>query len=166
MALGQPLDSGTQRCMRQSPHWHCRYRPCLFGFPSNPLSVRRVLGTIFCDLSFVSIADGEQHFFGVNQIAARLAVIFDYPGFNDGIHRAGLFAKATEDALGEIDVVARRTACAVIALLRFDGDCQRRANRFAKFASDAAFLAIGITAQRMQPSKTWQIGRASCRERV
>ena len=75
-------------------------------------------------------------------------------GFDDGVHGAGFLAKAAVDALGEVDVIARRAAGAVSALLGLDGDRQRGADRFAKLARDAALLPVRVTAQRVQPPET------------
>src|SRR3712207_7357686 len=52
-----------------------------------------------------------------------------------------------------IDVVACGAAAAVLARLGFDGDRQRRADRLAKLAGDAALLAVRIAAQRMLRSE-------------
>src|SRR5207248_674931 len=68
---------------------------------------------------------------------------------DDRIDRAGLLAVAAIDALGHVDVVARGAAAAVLARLGLDGDRQSRAHRLAELAGDAAFLAVGIAAQRM-----------------
>src|SRR5262249_54227912 len=49
---------------------------------------------------------------------------------------------------------ARRAPRAVGALLGFDGDGERRADRLAQLAGDAALLAVRIAPQRMQPAET------------
>src|SRR4029079_3218548 len=56
---------------------------------------------------------------------------------------------ATIDALDHVDVVPGGPAAAVLARLGLDGDRERRADRLAQIARDAALLAIGIAAQRM-----------------
>src|SRR5690606_29484943 len=61
--------------------------------------------------------------------------------------------EAAEDALEQVDVVARGTAAAVGTLLGVDGDRERRAHRLAQLAGDAAFLAVRIAAQRMQTAE-------------
>src|SRR5512135_26783 len=94
-------------------------------------AVFRVLGAIGRDLRLVAVADREQHFLRVVQVPPALAVVLEDAGLDDRIDRAALLAKAAEDALGEIDVVARRPPRAVLALRRFDRDRQRRAHRFA-----------------------------------
>jgi hypothetical protein len=72
-----------------------------------------------------------------------LEVVFVHVGLDDRIDRAGFLAEAAEDALEQVDVVARGAAGAVGALFGIDGDRQRRAHRFAQLAGDAAFLAVG-----------------------
>src|SRR5690349_1927309 len=117
------------------------------------LAVRRVRGAVLGDLLLVAVAHREQHFLGVVQVAALLAVVLEDARLDDRIDRAGLFAQPAEDALGEIDVVAGRAAGAVGALLRLDGDRERRADRLAQLAGDAAFLAVWVAAQRVQPAE-------------
>src|SRR3982751_5037916 len=67
--------------------------------------------------------------------------------------RAALLAEAAEDALGEVDVVARGAARAVVANVALDRDRQRRADRLAQLAGDAALLAVLVAAQRMQAAE-------------
>src|SRR5205814_5502915 len=110
-------------------------------------------------LFLVAVADREQHRLGVVQVAARLAVIFEGTGLDDRVDRARLLAEAAEDALGEVDVVARRAPRAIGALLAFDMDGERRAHRLAQLARDAALLAVRIAAQRMQAAKTRALRR-------
>ena len=80
-------------------------------------------------------------------------MVFEDAGFDDGVDRAGFFAEAAEDALGQIDVVARGAAGAVGALFRFDGDGECRADGFAQFAGDAALFAVGVAAQCMKATE-------------
>src|SRR5207237_5712254 len=56
-------------------------------------------------------------------------------------------------------VVARRAARAVVALLALDGDGERRADGLAELACDAALLAVGVAAQRVQPAEARALGR-------
>jgi hypothetical protein len=105
------------------------------------------------DLRLVAVAHREQHLLGVVEVAALLAVVLEHARLDDGVHRAGLLAEAAEDALGQVDVVARRAARAVVALLRLDGDRQRRADRLAQLAGDAALLAVRVAAQRVQAAE-------------
>src|SRR6185437_4706721 len=44
---------------------------------------------------------------------------------------------------------ARGSAATVLARLGFDGDRERRADRLAQLARDAALLAVGVAAKRM-----------------
>src|SRR6476646_9696476 len=94
------------------------------------------------DLGLVAVAHGQEHVLGVVQVAALLAVVLEDVGLDDGVDRAALLAEAAEDALGEVDVVARGAAGAVGALVGLDGDGQRGTHGFAQLAGDAAFLAV------------------------
>src|SRR5574342_570349 len=82
-----------------------------------------------------------------------LAVVLDDARLDDRVHRAGFLAEAAEDALGEVDVVARGAARAVGPLLRLDVDGERRAHRLAQLAGDAALLAVRVAAQGVQPAE-------------
>src|SRR4030095_9090747 len=124
----------------------------LFGVHRR-LSVGGIVGTVLGDLFLVEIADREQHGLRVYEIAALLAVVFHYAGLDDRVHRAGFLAETAADAFRDIDIVTRRPARTVIALLRFDGDRKRGAHRLAQFAGDAAFLAVGISAQRVKTAE-------------
>src|SRR3546814_7213507 len=70
------------------------------------------------------------------------------------IDRACFLAEAAIDALGHIDVVARRAARTVLARLGLDRNRLRRAHRFAQLARDAAFLAVRIAPQHMLAAET------------
>jgi len=74
-------------------------------------------------------------------------VVLEDAGFDDRVDRAGFLAEAAEDALGQVDVVTRGAAGTILALFRFDGDGQRRADRLAQLAGNAALLAVGIATQ-------------------
>src|SRR4029079_17332570 len=91
-------------------------------------AIRGVGLAVFGDLLFVGIPDREQHRLGIDKVAALLAVVLEDARLDDRIHRARLLAEAAEDALGEIDVVARGAARAVGALVRLDGNRERRAH--------------------------------------
>ena len=75
-----------------------------------------------------------------------------------------LFAEAAEDALGQVDVVARRTAAAVGAHVALDGDGHRRADRFAELAGDAALFPVLVAAQCVQAAKARRQWRLFFRE--
>ncbi len=81
-------------------------------------------------------------------------MVFKDVGFDDGVHWAAFFAKAAEDALGQINVVACGATAAVSTLVRFDGDGHRRAHGFAQFASNATLFAVFVTTQSVQATKT------------
>src|SRR5258706_15340244 len=121
--------------------------------PPIGLAIRGVVRAAFGDFLFVAVPDRKQHVFRVVQVAALLAVIFVNVGFDDRIDRATLLAETAENALGEIDVVARRAARAVGALFGFDRDRQRRTDCFTQFARNAALFAVGVAAQRVQAAK-------------
>src|SRR6267154_6283434 len=116
-------------------------------------SVRRIRGAVLGDLLFVPVAHREQHFLGVVQIAAFLAVVLEDARLDDRIHRTGLLAQSAEDAFGEIDVVARGAPGAVGALLGLDRDRKCRANGLAELAGDEALLAVRVAAQGVQPAE-------------
>src|SRR5712692_10579314 len=113
-------------------------------------AVGGVRGAVAGDLLLVAVAHREQHFLGVVEVAALLAVVLEDARLDDRVHRAGLLAQAAEDALGEVDVVARGAARAVGALLGLDRDRERGAHGLAQLAGDAALLAVRVAAQRMQ----------------
>src|SRR3989449_5462087 len=114
-------------------------------------AVGGVRGAVAGDLLLVAVAYGEQHFLGVIEVAALLAVVLEDVRLDDRVHRAGLLAQAAEDALGEVDVVARGAARAVGALLGLDRDRERGAHGLAQLAGDTALLAVRVAAQGVQP---------------
>src|SRR5207253_5986750 len=67
---------------------------------------------------------------------------------------AGLLAIAAIDAFGHVDIVAGRAPAAVLARLGLDRDRQRRTDRLAQLAGDAALLAIGIATQHVLATET------------
>src|SRR5882672_3465886 len=109
-------------------------------------AIRGVGRAVLRDLLFVAVAHRQQHRLGVVQVAALLAVVLDDAGLDDGVHRAGFLAEAAEDAFHEIDVVARGAARAVGARLGLDVDGDRRADRLAELAGDAALFAVRVAA--------------------
>src|SRR6185503_9034312 len=114
------------------------------------LPIAGVLGPVAGNALLVAVAHREQHGLGVVQVAALLAVVLDDARLDDRVDRAGLLAEAAEDALHQVDVVARGAARAVLPLLAFDVDRQRRAHGLAQLAGDAALFAVRIAAQRVQ----------------
>src|SRR5271156_1740765 len=111
--------------------------------------VGRVEGQVFGDLGLPPIAVREQFLLVVKELLMRLGRELEIRPLDDRIDRTGLLAIAAIDALCHVDVVARRATAAVLARLGLDRDRQRRADRLAQFAGDAALLAVGIAAQRM-----------------
>mmetsp|Transcript_18462 Transcript_18462/g.30090 ORF Transcript_18462/g.30090 Transcript_18462/m.30090 type:complete len:290 (-) Transcript_18462:3203-4072(-) len=118
---------------------------------SLPLPIGGINFEIARNLGFPPLAIGQQLVLVVIQLFAGLGAEFEIRTFHDGIHRARLLAEAAIDALGHIDVVTGCAAAAVLTRFGIDGDGLRRADRFAQFARDAAFFAIGVTAQRVLP---------------
>src|SRR5579885_1054496 len=156
--------------MPSAPRHRSQPRACRRGRTAHPatwfvlrylsrLPVHRVAGAIGGDLRLEHLAHPEQFLLGHDQVAALLAVILVKAGLHDRVHRAGLLAEAAEDALGEIDVVARGAAGAVGALPGLDGDGHRRAHRLAQLAGDAATLAVGIAAQSVQAAEARRLRR-------
>src|SRR5690606_9227324 len=105
------------------------------------------------DFLFVAVTDGEEHLLGEVQVAPLLAVVLVDVRLDDGIHRAGFLAESAEDALREIDIVTGGAPGAVLALGGLDRDRERRADRLAQLARDAALLPVGIAPQGMQPAE-------------
>src|SRR6187397_2545458 len=86
------------------------------------------------ELGLVAVSEREQERLGIEEVAARLSVVLEDARLHDRVHRAALLAESAEDALHEVDVVARGAARAVRALLALDGDGERRAHRLAQLA--------------------------------
>jgi hypothetical protein len=123
------------------------------------LPVRRVSGLVGRDHRLVTVTDGEQLVLAHDVLAAIFHVVLVDTGLDDRIHRARFLAKAAIDALEEIDVVARGTACAIGRHIRIDRDRERRADCFTKLAGDAALFAVRIATQRMQATEPRRLGR-------
>src|SRR5690606_22543698 len=87
-------------------------------------AVGSVGGAARRDLGLEAVADRQQLRFGDDVLAAVLEVVFQDVGLHDRVHRAGLLAEPAEDALEQVDVVARGAAGAVGALLGLYGDRQ------------------------------------------
>src|SRR5262245_60850929 len=83
---------------------------------------RGVGGATLGDFGLEPVADCQQLRLGDDVLAALFEVVFVDVRLHDRIDRARLFAEAAEDALEQVDVVARGAAGAVGALFRIDGD--------------------------------------------
>src|SRR5690606_29333172 len=118
------------------------------------LAIRRIGFKVRGDRPLPLVPVRQQFRLVVEQLLAALRRIFEVWPFDDRVHRAGFLAEAAIDALGHVDVVARGAAAAILARLALDGDGERRAHCLAQLAGYAAFLAIGITAQRMLAAET------------
>src|SRR4051812_8741470 len=113
-------------------------------------AVRRVQRDVARQFALPPVAVRQQPVLVVVEFLARFCRELEIRSLDDGVDRAGLLAEAAIDALHHVDVVAHRAACAVVApRAGLDGDRLRRADRLAQLAGDAAFLAIGIAAQRV-----------------
>ena len=78
-----------------------------------------------------------------------LGRVFVVRTLDNGIDGARLLAESAVDALGHVDVVARRAARAIRAHLRLNRDGLRGAHRFAQLARDAALFAARIPTERV-----------------
>src|SRR5688572_20475534 len=114
-----------------------------------PLSVGRIGGKVRGEGAFPLVAILEQLRLVVEQFLPRLGGIFEVRALDDRVDRAGFLAQPAIDAFDHVDVVAGGAAAAVLARLGLDRDGERRADRLAQFAGDAALLAVRIAAQRM-----------------
>jgi tRNA 2-selenouridine synthase len=123
-----------------------RQRDCRSPCPS---AVGRVHLQVAGDQPFPTVAVLQQALLVVEQLLASFGGELLVRPLDDGVHRAGLLAQAAVDALGHVDVVARRAAAAVGARLRLYGDAVGRADRLAQLAGDAALLPVRIAAQRV-----------------
>src|SRR3990167_7491260 len=118
-----------------------------------PSAIRRVSGATRGYFSLEPITDGQQLRLGDDVLATVLEMVFKDVRLHDRVDRAAFFAEATEDALEEVDVVARGAAAAVFARRGIDGDAGCGAHGLAQLAGDAALFAIGIAAQGMQAAE-------------
>src|SRR4051812_34773759 len=80
---------------------------------SCPSPIRRIERDVFGDLALPAVAVRKQAFLVEVELLARLGGELEVRAFDDGVHRAGLLAKAAIDAFDHIDVVARGAAVAV-----------------------------------------------------
>src|SRR3978361_1772664 len=105
--------------------------------------VRRIEFDRFRKLALPAVAIGEQFCLVIIEFLAGLGREFEVRSFDDGIDRTGLLAQSAIDALAHVDVVPRGAAGAVVAARAgLDGDRQRRTDRLAQLAGDAALLAV------------------------
>src|SRR3954463_3675683 len=82
---------------------------------SCPSPIRRVERDVLGDLALPAVAVRKQPLLVEVELLARLGGELEVWAFDDGVHRAGLLAKAAVDAFDHIDVVARGAAGAVVA---------------------------------------------------
>ena len=101
------------------------------------------------DRGLPAVAIVEELLLIVQQLLVRLGRVLKVGALDDGVDGARLLAEAAVDALGHVDVVPRRAAAAVLALLRLDGDRLRGADGLAELARDAPLLARGVPAERV-----------------
>src|SRR5690606_1025321 len=117
------------------------------------LPVCRVGGATLCDFRFEAVAQRQQLRLGDDVPASVLERVFVDVGLDDRVHRARLLAEAAENALEQVDFVARGAPRVVLALFGIDGDGQRRTHGLAQLAGDAAFFAVRGAAQRVPPAE-------------
>src|SRR5579863_4427617 len=122
-------------------------------------SVGRVRGFVGGDHRLVAFADREQLVLAHDVLAALFHVVLVDAGEHDGIHGARLFAETAVNTLEKIDVVTGRAPRAIRSDIRIDSDAYRRTHRLAQLAGDAAFLAVGVAAQRVQAAEARRLRR-------
>src|SRR5215469_2186473 len=93
--------------------------------------IRRVEAEVLGDYRLPAVAVGQQLLFVVEELLMGLGSELEIRPLDDRIDRTGLLAIAAIDALCHVDVVACRSAAAVLARLGLDCDRQRRADRLA-----------------------------------
>lgn len=98
----------------------------------------------------------------VQELLTGLRGVFEVRSFHDRVHRTGLLAEATVDALRHVDVVPCRPTAAVRARFSFDRDRLGRADRFTEFTCDAALL----TAVSEHPNSVPRISTNESQSRV
>jgi len=117
-----------------------------------------ILAPVRSNLLLITITDRQQLFLGHQQITTLFAVVLEDSGFDNGIDRAGLLAESAKNTFGQIDIIAGGAPAAILALLRINGNGQRRTDRLTEFAGDTAFLAIGIATQCVQTPEPMALG--------
>lgn len=111
------------------------------------LTVHSLCLDIALNLGLHSIAVRKQLGLLIKQLLVRLCRILVVGAFDDGIDGTSFLARAAEDALCHVDVVARCAARAVGAGFGLDGDCLRGTDCLAEFAGDAALLTGRVAAE-------------------
>src|SRR5574337_687743 len=92
-------------------------------------AIGRVSFPVLGDLGLIFIPDRQQHLLRVVQVAPLFSVVLKYAGFDDGVDRTGLLAKAAENTLGQVNVIAASPPRAILALVGFNGDRQGGTDR-------------------------------------
>ncbi len=143
MFLSVPVSPMSGPCRSPSPALiHC-------------LPVWRVELDVAGEFPLPARAVFQQLFLVIVEFFAGFRRKFEIRSFDNRIHRACFLTEAAINALHHVDVIANRAPCTVIAARTgFNGDRLGRADRLAQFAGNAAFFAIGITAQGMLTAKT------------
>src|SRR5262249_17223044 len=119
-------------------------------FLPSPSPVRRVERDVLGDLTLPALAIREQTLLVVVELLARFSREFKIRAFDNGVNRTGFLAKPAINAFHHVDVVTRRSACAIIAArpgLNRDSLC--RTDCLAELACDAALFPVGIATQGM-----------------
>src|SRR6186713_704225 len=117
--------------------------------------IRRIERDVLGDLALPAIAVRKQALLVEIELLARLRGELEVRSFHDGVDRAGLLAEPAIDAFDHVDVVAGGAPGAVVAARpRLDRNGLRWTDGLAELAGDAAFLAVGVAAQRVLAAKT------------
>ena len=74
----------------------------------------------------------------VEELLVEEGRVFEVGALDDGVDGAGLLAEAAVDALGHVNIVARRAPGAVSTLLRLNGDGLCGADGLAQLARDTS----------------------------
>src|SRR3954454_21608029 len=117
-------------------------------------SIRRIERQLLRDFRLPAVAVREELFLVVEKLFASLGGELQIRSLDDRIDRTGFLAVAAVNAFRHINIIARRAAAAVLAWLGLDRNAQRRADRLAQFAGNAALLAIGVAAQHVLAAKS------------
>lgn len=113
------------------------------------LSVWRIRSCHSCQFRLPLVSVREELLLIIQKLLARLCRVLGVRALHDGIHGARLLTEAAVNALGHINVVARRSSAAIFSLFSFDCDGLCRADGLAQLAGDAALLARGVSSQSM-----------------
>src|SRR5262245_65348536 len=114
------------------------------------LTVRRIERNVASEFPLPAVAVGEQLLLVVKQLLTGFGGELEIGSLDDGVDGACLLAQAAVDAFHHVDIIAGGAPRPIVpARARFDGDRLCRTDGLAKFAGDAALIAVGIAAERL-----------------